>query len=54
MFPLTHLSLKIFPNGTAFDDIFIDPPIFNRNIVSGDSNMIRCKYSKPQLNPTNC
>ncbi len=31
IFPLTHLSLKIFPNGTAFDVIFIDSPIFNRN-----------------------
>ncbi len=40
MFPLTHLSLKIFPNGTAFDVIFIDSPIFNRNIVNGDLNMI--------------
>ncbi len=52
MFPLTHLSLKIFPNGTAFDVIFIDSPIYNRNIVNGDSNMIQCKYSKPQLIPT--
>ena len=24
MFPLTHLSLKIIPNGTAFDVIFVD------------------------------
>jgi hypothetical protein len=39
MFSLTHLSLKIFPNGTAFDDIFVDSPIFNRNIVNGVSNM---------------
>jgi hypothetical protein len=45
MFPLTHLSLEIFPNGTAFDVIFIDSPIFNRNIVHGVSNMIRWKYS---------
>jgi hypothetical protein len=52
MFPLTHLSLKIFPIGTAFDVIFIDSPIFNRTIVNGDSNMIWCKYSKPQLIPT--
>ncbi len=52
MFPLTHLSLKIFPNGTAFDVIFIDSPIFNRNIVNGDLNMIQYKYSKPQLIPT--
>jgi hypothetical protein len=52
MFPLTHLSLKIFPNGTAFDVVFIDSPIFNRNIVNGDLNMIQCKYSKPQLIPT--
>ena len=27
---LTHLSLKIFLNGTPFDIIFIDSPIFNR------------------------
>ena len=27
---LTHISLKIFPNGTPFDIIFIDSPIFNR------------------------
>jgi hypothetical protein len=51
MFPLTHLSFKIFSNGTAVDVIFIDFPIFNRNIVKGDSNMIQCKYSKPQLIP---
>jgi hypothetical protein len=31
MSPLTHLSLKIFPNGTAFEVIFIESPIFNRN-----------------------
>ncbi len=31
MSPLTHLSLKIFPNGTAFDVIFINFPIFTRN-----------------------
>ncbi len=36
----------------AFDDIFIDSPIFNRNIVNGVSNMTRWKYSKPQLIPT--
>ncbi len=52
MFSLTHLSLKIFPNGTAFDVIFSDSPIFNKNIVNEVSNMIRCKYSKPQLIPT--
>ncbi len=52
MFPLTHLSLKIFPDGIAFDVIFIDSPIFNRNIVNEDSNMIQCKYFKPQLIPT--
>jgi hypothetical protein len=49
MFPFTHLSFKIFPNGTAFDVIFIDSPIFNRNIVNGDLNVIQCKYSKAQL-----
>ncbi len=43
--PLTHLSLKIFPNGTTFDVIFIDSPIFNRNIVHGVSNMTRWKDS---------
>jgi hypothetical protein len=42
----------MFPNGTAFDVIFIDSPIFNGNIVNGDLNMIQCKYSKPQLIPT--
>ncbi len=52
MFPLTCLSLKIFPNGTAVDVILIDSPIFNRNIVNGDSNMIWCKYFKLQLIPT--
>jgi hypothetical protein len=52
MFSWTHLSLKIFPNGTAFDDIFVDSPIFNRNIVNGVSNMNLWKYSKPQLIPT--
>ena len=52
MFSLTHSSLKIFPNGTAFDDIFVDSPIFNRNIINGVSNMIRCKYSKTQFIPT--
>ncbi len=45
MFPLTHLSLTKFSNGTAFDVIFIDSPIFNRNIVHKVSNMIRWKYS---------
>ena len=29
MIPLIHLSLKIFPNGTAFDVVFVDSPIFN-------------------------
>jgi hypothetical protein len=53
MFPLTHLSLKIFPNETAFDVVFIDSPIFNRNIVNGDLNMIQCIYSKQQLIPSN-
>jgi hypothetical protein len=41
MFQLTHLSLKIVPNGTAFDVILVDSPIFNRNIVHGITNMIR-------------
>ena len=45
MSPLTHLSLKIFPNGTAFDVIFVDSPIFNRYIVHGVSNMIWWNYS---------
>jgi hypothetical protein len=45
MFPLTHLSLEIFSNWTAFDVIFVDSPIFNRNIVDGISNMILWKYS---------
>ncbi len=45
MFPMTHLSLKIFPNGVAFDVIFIDSLIFNRNIVHGITNMIRWKDS---------
>jgi hypothetical protein len=45
MFPLTHLSLKIFPDGNAFDVMFIDSPIFNRNIVHGVLNMIWWKYS---------
>jgi hypothetical protein len=35
-----------------FDDIFVDSPIFNRNIVNGDLNMTWWKYSKPQLIPT--
>jgi hypothetical protein len=52
MFSLTHLSLKIFPYGIAFDVIFVDSPILNRNIANGVLNMIRCKYSKPQLIPT--
>ncbi len=45
MFPLTNLSLKIFPNGTAFDVIFVDSPIFNISIVNGVLNMIWWKYS---------
>jgi hypothetical protein len=60
MFPLTHLSLKIFSNGTAFDVIFVDSPIFNRNIVHGIMNMIWWKYSitttnssKGSINTTN-
>jgi hypothetical protein len=36
----------------AFNDIFVDSPIFNRNIVNGVLNMTRWKYSKPQLIPT--
>jgi hypothetical protein len=44
-FPLTHLSLKIFSNGTAFDIIFVDSPIFNRNIVHGITKMIWWEYS---------
>jgi hypothetical protein len=36
----------------AFDDIFIDSPIFNRNIVNGVLNLTRWKYFKPQLIPT--
>jgi hypothetical protein len=36
----------------AFNDIFVDSPIFNRNIVNGVSNMTWWKYSKPQLIPT--
>jgi hypothetical protein len=45
MFPLTHVSLKIFPIGTAIDVIFVDSPIFNRNIVNGVLNMIWWKHS---------
>ncbi len=44
MFPLSHLSLKIFSNRTAFNVIFVDSPIFNRNIVNEVSNMIQWKY----------
>jgi hypothetical protein len=50
MFPLTHLSFKIFFNGTAFDVIFIDSPIFKRNIVHRVSNMIWWKYSITKTN----
>ncbi len=42
---LPHLFFKIFPNGTAFDVILIDSPIFNRNIVNGVMTMIWWKYS---------
>ncbi len=45
MSPLTHLSLKIFPTGTAFDVIFVDSPIFERNLVNGVLNTIWWKYS---------
>jgi hypothetical protein len=37
--------LKIFANGNAIDVIFVDTPIFKRNIVHGITNMIRWKYS---------
>jgi hypothetical protein len=42
---LTHLFFLILPNGTDFDIILIDSPIFNRNIVNGVRNMIWWKYS---------
>ncbi len=42
---LTHLSLKIIPNGTPFDIIFIDPPIFNRWIFHGVLNSFWWKDS---------
>ena len=45
MFPLTHLSLKMFSNGTAIDDKFVDSTIFNRIIVHPITNMIQWKYS---------
>jgi hypothetical protein len=45
MSQLTHLCFKIFPGGTAFDVIFIDSPIFNRNVVNGVMKMIWWKYS---------
>ncbi len=45
MLPLTHLSFKIFPNGTAFDVICVDSSIFNRNIVNGVLNIIWWEYS---------
>jgi hypothetical protein len=51
MFQLTHLSFKIFPNGTAFDAIFIDYPIFNRNIVNGITNMIPATATSFQRAP---
>jgi hypothetical protein len=38
MFPLTHLSLKMFSNGTAIDDKFVDSTIFNRIIVHGQAD----------------
>jgi hypothetical protein len=41
MSPLTHLSFKIFPTGTAFDVILVDSAIFNRNIVNGVLKMIQ-------------
>ncbi len=41
VFPLTHLSHKIISNGTAFDVIFVDSPIFKRNIVHRITNMIQ-------------
>ncbi len=50
MCQLTHLSLKIFPNGTSFDIIFIDSPIFNRRIFHGVLNIFWWKDSiYPQL-----
>ncbi len=42
---LTHISLKIFPNGTPFDIIFIDSPIFNRLIFHGVLNSFWWKDS---------
>jgi hypothetical protein len=45
MCQLTHLSLKIFPNGTSFDTIFIDSPIFNRRIFHGILNIFWWKDS---------
>ena len=45
MFPWTYFSFKIFPYGTAFDVIFVDSPIFNRNIIHGITNMSWWKYS---------
>jgi hypothetical protein len=56
MFLLTHLSFKIFPYGTAFDVIFVDSPIFNKNIVHGIMNMTQWKYSpaKVVLTPQIC
>jgi hypothetical protein len=54
IFPLTHLSLKIFPNGTAFDVIFVDSPIINRNIVNGVSNMNWWKYSITTIYSNKC
>jgi hypothetical protein len=50
MIQLTHLSLKIILNGTTFDVIFIDSPIFNRNNVHGITKMIWWKYSKTATN----
>ncbi len=54
MFPLTHSSLKIFPNGTAFDVIFVDSPTLNRNIVHGITNMIQWKYYITTTNSNKC
>ncbi len=45
MSQLIHLFFKIFPNGTAFDVIFIYSPISNRNIVNGVTNIIWWKFS---------
>ncbi len=41
----THLSLKIFPNGTSCGIFFIDSPIFNRWIFNGVLNIFWWKDS---------